>query len=133
MAEKDAFFAKLKALIEMLEGQVQDCRPTKFGPKSEKLGPAQLELTLEDLETAIAETQAQIAAVEDRIAASEQDRTPLKAPALPESLPRVEGVLESAPAAAATWSGSAKTGPNGWMPSGTLSGDRYGPPQMLGP
>lgn len=95
MAEKDAFIAKLKALIENLEGQVQDCRPTKFGPKSEKLGPAQLELTLEDLETAIAETQAQIAAVEDRIAASEQDRTPLKAPALPESLPRVEGVLES--------------------------------------
>ena len=100
VAEKDAFISELKALIEKLEGQVQDYRRTKFGPKSEKLDPAQLELALEDLETAIAETQAQIAAVEDRIAASEQDpekcapRTPRKARALPESLPRVERVLE---------------------------------------
>jgi transposase len=100
VAEKDAFITELKALIEKLEGQVQDYRRTKFGPKSEKLDPAQLELELEDLEPAIAETQAQIAAVEDRIAASEQDpekcapRIPRKARALPESLPRVEHVLE---------------------------------------
>lgn len=100
VAEKDAFITELKALIEKLEGQVQDYRRTKFGPKSERLDPAQLELALEDLETAIVETQAQIAAVEDRIAASEQDpekcapRTPRKARALPESLPRVERVLE---------------------------------------
>ncbi|MDZ4118215.1 IS66 family transposase [Phaeovulum sp.] len=100
VAEKDAFITELQALIEKLEGQVQDYRRTKFGPKSEKLDPAQLELALEDLETAIAETQAQIAAVEDRIAASEPDpekhqpRTPRKARALPESLPRVERVVE---------------------------------------
>jgi transposase len=100
VAEKDAFITELKALIEKLEGQVQDCRRTKFGPKSEKLDPAQLELALEDLETAIAETQAQIAAVEDRIATSEPGpetcapRTPRKARALPESLPRFERVLE---------------------------------------
>ena len=54
----------------------------------------------DDGDAPIAETQAQIAAVEDRIAASEQDpekcapRTPRKARALPESLPRVERVLE---------------------------------------
>ena len=100
VAEKNAFITELKALIEKLEGQVQDYRRTKFGPKSEKLDPAQLELALEDLETAIAETQAQIAAVEDRIVASEPDpsmrkpRAPRKARALPESLPRVERVLE---------------------------------------
>ncbi len=100
VAEKVAFIAELEALIEKLEGQVQDYRRTKFGPKSEKLDPAQLELALEDLETAIAETQAQIAAVEDRIAASEPDlekrkpRAPRKARALPESLPRVERVVE---------------------------------------
>ncbi|WP_110281239.1 IS66 family transposase [Loktanella sp. PT4BL] len=100
VAEKDAFIAELEALIEKLEGQVQDYRRTKFGPKSEKLDPAQLELALEDLETAIAETQAQIAAVENRIAASEPDpekrkpRAPRKARALPESLPRVERVVE---------------------------------------
>lgn len=100
VAEKDIFIFELKALIERLEGQVQDYRRTKFGPKSEKLDPAQLELALEDLETAIAETQAQIAAVEDRIAASEADperhkpRAPRKARALPGSLPRVERVLE---------------------------------------
>ncbi len=100
VAEKEAFIAELEALIEKLEGQVQDYRRTKFGPKSEKLDPAQLELALEDLETAIAETQAQIAAVEDRIAASETDpekrkpRAPRKARALPESLPRVERVVE---------------------------------------
>jgi transposase len=97
VAEKDAFITELKALIEKLEGQVQDYRRTKFGPKSEKLDPAQLELALEDPETAIAETQAQIAAVEDRIAASEPDpekRAPRKAWALPESLPRLERVLE---------------------------------------
>jgi len=100
VAEKDAFITELKALIEKLEGQVQDYRRTKFGPKSEKLDPAQLELALEDLETAIAETQAQIAAVEDRITASEPDpsmrqpRAPRKARALPESLPRVERVVE---------------------------------------
>ncbi|NCU20438.1 IS66 family transposase [Candidatus Falkowbacteria bacterium] len=99
-AEKDAFIAELKALLAKLEGQVQDYRRTKFGPKSEKLDPAQLELALEDLETAIAETQAQIAAVEDRIAANEPDpekrtpRPPRKARALPESLPRVERVIE---------------------------------------
>jgi transposase len=100
VAEKEAFITELKALIEKLEGQVQDYRRTKFGPKSEKLDPAQLELALEDLETAIAETQAQIATVEDRIASSEQGletcapRAARKARALPESLPRVERVLE---------------------------------------
>ena len=100
VAEKVAFIAELEALIEKLEGQVQDYRRTKFGPKSERLDPAQLELALEDLETAIAETQAQIAAVEDKIAASEpcpslrKPRAPRKARALPESLPRVERVVE---------------------------------------
>ena len=99
-AEKEVFIAELKALIAKLEGQVQDYRRTKFGPKSEKLDPAQLELALEDQETAIAETQAQIAALEDRMAASERDpekrkpRAPRKARALPESLPRVERVVE---------------------------------------
>ena len=48
VAEKDAFITDLKALIEKLEGQVQDYRRAKFGPKSEKLDPAQLELALED-------------------------------------------------------------------------------------
>jgi len=38
VAEKEAFITELKALIEKLEGQVQDYRRTKFGPKSEKLG-----------------------------------------------------------------------------------------------
>ena len=100
VAEKDAFITELQALIEKLEGQVQDYRRTKFGPKSEKLDPAQLELALEDLETAIAETQAQITAVEDKIAASATDperaapRKERKARALPESLPRVERVIE---------------------------------------
>ena len=100
VAEKVAFIAELEALIEKLEGQVQDYRRTKFGPKSEKLDPAQLELALEDLETAIAETQAQIAEVEEKIVASETDpekkqpRKTRKARALPESLPRVERVIE---------------------------------------
>jgi transposase len=99
-AEKEAFITELKDLIAKLEGQVQDYRRTKFGPKSEKLDPAQLELALEDQETAIAETQAQIAALEDRMAASERDpekrksRAPRKARALSDSLPRVERVLE---------------------------------------
>jgi transposase len=100
VAEQDAFITELKVLIEKLEGQVQDYRRTKFGPKSEKLDPAQLELALEDLETAIAETQAQIATVEDRIAANEPDpekrtpRVPRKGRALPEGLPRIERVIE---------------------------------------
>jgi transposase len=100
VAEKDAFIIELKDLIAKLEGQVQDYRRTKFGPKSEKLDPAQLELALEDLEAAIAETQEQIAAVEEKIAASETDpekKTPRKkrkARALPEHLPRVERVIE---------------------------------------
>jgi transposase len=100
VAEKDAFITELQALIEKLEGQVQDYRRTKFGPKSEKLDPAQMELALEDLETAIAETQARIAAVEAKIAASATDpekaplRSTRKARALPESLPRVERVIE---------------------------------------
>jgi hypothetical protein len=98
--EKDAFITDLKVLIEKLEGQVQQYRHAKFGPKSEKLDPAQLELALEDLETAIAETQEQIAAVEEKIAASEPDpekrkpRAPRKARALPEHLSRVERLLE---------------------------------------
>ncbi|HEF0889220.1 TPA: IS66 family transposase [Escherichia coli] len=100
VAEKEAFIIELKALIERLEGQVQNYRHTKFGPKSEKLDPAQLELALEDQETAIAETQAQIAALEERIAASEPDpekrrpRAARKARALPESLPRIERIVE---------------------------------------
>ncbi len=100
VAEKDAFITELKALIEKLEGQVGQYRHAKFGPKSEKLDPAQLELALEDLETAIAETQAQIAAVEEKIAASATDpeqaapRKARKARALPETLPRVERVIE---------------------------------------
>jgi transposase len=100
VAEKDAFITELKGLIEKLEGQVQDYRRAKFGPKSEKLDPAQLELALEDLETAIAETQAQIAAVEEKIAASASDpekaapRVPRKARALSETLPRVERLIE---------------------------------------
>lgn len=100
VAEKEAFIAELKELVATLEGQVQQYRHAKFGPKSEKLAPAQLELALEDLETAIAETEARIAAVEERIAASASDpdkkapRPPRKARALPESLPRVEQVIE---------------------------------------
>ena len=100
VAEKDVFITELKVLIERLEGQVQDYRRTKFGPKSEKLDPAQLELALEDLETAIAETQAHIADLEERMAANEADPEKRKQPALrkaralPESLPRVERVLE---------------------------------------
>jgi transposase len=100
VAEKEAFIAELKELVATLEGQVQQYRHAKFGPKSEKLDPAQLELALEDLETAIAETEARIAAVEERIAASASDpdkkapRPPRKARALPESLPRVEQVIE---------------------------------------
>lgn len=100
MAEKEAFIADLKALIERLEGQVQEYRRAKFGPKSEKLDPAQLELALEDLETAIAETQARIATVEETIAASEpgpakrKEPAPRKTPALPQHLLRVERVIE---------------------------------------
>lgn len=100
VAEKDAFIAELKELVEKLEGQVHDYRRTKFGPKSEKLDPAQMELALEDLETAIAETQARIAAVEKKIEASASDpdkavpRKERKARALPEHLPRVERVIE---------------------------------------
>ncbi|RVP94034.1 IS66-like element ISRm14 family transposase [Sinorhizobium meliloti] len=100
VAEKDAFIAELKELIEKLEGQVHDYRRTKFGPKSEKLDPAQMELALEDLETAIAETQARIVAVEKKIEASASDpdkavpRKERKARALPEHLPRVERVIE---------------------------------------
>ncbi|WP_457814245.1 IS66 family transposase (plasmid) [Sinorhizobium meliloti] len=100
VAEKDAFIAELKELIEKLEGQVHDYRRTKFGPKSEKLDPAQMELALEDLETAIAETQARIAAVENKIEVSAPDpdkavpRKERKARALPEHLPRVERVIE---------------------------------------
>ena len=125
VAEKEAFIVELKDLIAKLEGQVQDYRRTKFGPKSEKLDPAQLELALEDLETAIAETQAQIAAVEDRIAASEPDPENAshgnRARCGPcRKVSRVSNVCSSltalpAPAAAATWSGSAKTEPNGWI------------------
>ena len=100
VAEKDAFIAELKELVEKLEGQVHDYRRTKFGPKSEKLDPAQMELALEDLETAIAETQARIAAVEKKIEASAPDpgkaapRKERKVRALPEHLPRVERVIE---------------------------------------
>ncbi|KKA08995.1 transposase [Sinorhizobium meliloti] len=100
VAEKDAFIAELKELIEKLEGQVHDYRRTKFGPKSEKLDPAQMELALEDLETAIAETQARIAAVEKKIEASASypekaaPRKERKARALPDHLPRVERVIE---------------------------------------
>ncbi|MER8522972.1 IS66 family transposase [Mesorhizobium sp. M1076] len=100
VAEKDAFITELKELIEKLKSQVQDYRRTKFGPKSEKLDPTQMELALEDLETAIAETQAQIAFVEEKIAASAVDpeksapRKERKARALPQSLPRVERVIE---------------------------------------
>ena len=100
VAEKDAFITELKGLIEKLEGQVGQYRHAKFGPKSEKLDPAQLELALEDLETAIAETQAQTAVVGEKIAASAADpdkaapRVPRKARALPETLPRVELLIE---------------------------------------
>lgn len=100
VAEKDAFITELKELIERPEGQVQDYRRTKFGPKSEKLDPTQMELALEDLETAIAETQAKIAVVEEKIAASGPDigkdvpRKQRKTRALPQGLPRVERVIE---------------------------------------
>lgn len=100
LSAKPHFITELKELIEKLEGQIQDYRRTKFGPKSEKLDPAQLELALEDLETAIAETQAQIAIVEEKIAASATDPEKAapskqrKARALPQNLPRVERVIE---------------------------------------
>ena len=101
VAEKNVFITDLKELIEKLEGQVQEYRRTKFGPKSEKLDPAQMELALEDLETAIAETQARIAAVEEKMASSTlspdkvaSPRKERKARALPASLSRVERVIE---------------------------------------
>jgi len=83
-----------------LKGQVQEYRRAKFGPKSEMLDPTQLELAPEDLETAIAETQAQIAGVAEKIAASASEpdkaapRELRKARALPDSLPRVERMIE---------------------------------------
>ncbi|ASV84188.1 transposase C of IS166 homeodomain protein [Ochrobactrum quorumnocens] len=101
VAEKDVFITDLQELIEKLEGQVQEYRRTKFGPKSEKLVPAQMELTLEDLEGAIAETQARITAVEEKMAASTlspdeaaSPRKERKAGALPAGLRRVERVIE---------------------------------------
>ncbi|MCZ0964547.1 IS66 family transposase [Paracoccus benzoatiresistens] len=99
-AEKDVFITELQALIAKLEGQVQDYRRTKFGPKSEKLDPAQLELALEDLEAAIAETQEQITLVEEKIAAANPEqpapRRPRKARELPDNLPQIERVIEPA-------------------------------------
>jgi transposase len=99
VSEKEGLIATLKELIEKLEGQVEQYRRAKFGPKSEKLDPDQLQLALEDIETAIAETQEQIAAVEKQIEATqaEPDRTPRKPRKerkLPDTLPRVEQVIE---------------------------------------
>ena len=99
VSEKEGLIATLKELIEKLEGQVGQYRRAKFGPKSEKLDPDQLQLALEDIETAIAETQEQIAAVERQIEATqaEPDRTPRKPRKerkLPDTLPRVEQVIE---------------------------------------
>ena len=99
VSEKEGLIATLKELIEKLEGQVEQYRRAKFGPKSEKLHPDQLQLALEDIETAIAETQEQIAAVEKQIEATqaEPDRTPRKPRKerkLPDTLPRVEQVIE---------------------------------------
>ena len=99
LSEKESLITTLKELIEKLEGQVEQYRRAKFGPKSEKLHPDQLQLALEDIETAIAETQEQIAAVERQIEATqaEPDRTPRKPRKerkLPDTLPRVEQVIE---------------------------------------
>ena len=99
VSEKEGLIATLKELIEKLEGQVEQYRRAKFGPKSEKLHPDQLQLALEDIETASAETQEQIAAVERQIEATqaEPDRTPRKPRKerkLPDTLPRVEQVIE---------------------------------------
>jgi transposase len=99
LSEKESQIATLKELIEKLESQVEQYRRAKFGPKSEKLDPDQLQLALEDIETAIAETQEQIAAVEKQIEATqaEPDRTPRKSRKerkLPDTLPRVEQVIE---------------------------------------
>lgn len=99
-AEKDILITELKALIEKLESQVADYRRTKFGPKSEKLSPDQLELALEDQETAIAETQQQIDAVQNKIDQLDKDakdkkpRKPRKPRTLPETLPRIERVIQ---------------------------------------
>jgi len=99
-AEKDILITELKALVEKLESQVADHRRTKFGPKSEKLTPDQLELALEDQETAIAETQQKIDAVQnkldqlDKTAKDKKPRKPRKPRTLPESLPRIERVIE---------------------------------------
>ena len=143
VSEKDAFIIELKAQIERLEGQVQDCRHTKFGPESEKPDPAQLELALEDQETAIAETQAQIAALEERIAASEPDpekrkpRASRKPRTLPESLQRVEHVVEPdsivCPCGCGTWSGSARPVRAAGLYPGPLSGDRHCAPALCLP
>ena len=99
VSEKEGLIAALKEFIEKLEGQVEQYRRAKFGPKSEKLDPDQLQLALEDIETAIAETQEQIAAVEKQIEATqaEPDRTPRKPRKerkLPDTLPRIEQVIE---------------------------------------
>ena len=148
---EQAVVAELTELVTTLEGQVQQYRRAKFGPKSEKLDPAQLEL--EDLETAIAETEARIAAVEERIAASASDpdekapRKPRKARALPDNLPRIERVIEPDTLA---WSslerhlvratmatrlrrhGPDRRGPHGAARRrpGALPGDRHDPTQI---
>jgi len=43
LSEKESLIATLKELIEKLEGQVEQYRRAKFGPKSEKLDPDQLQ------------------------------------------------------------------------------------------
>jgi hypothetical protein len=138
VAEKEAFITELKALIEKLEGQVLDYRRTKFGPKSEKLDPAQLELALEDLERVIAETQAQIEAVEERLAASETDpeqkapRKTRKARALPQSLPRVEYVIEPDSIICPCGCGDMIKPPLSWFASKPLPGNGRGPERTAG-
>ena len=77
-------------------------KPAKRKEPGKVIDPAPEEHVTTVSLTTIAETEARVAAVEEKIAASASDpdrkasRPPRKARALPESLPRVERVIEPA-------------------------------------
>ena len=93
--------AVLKELTERQESLIRELHAARFGRSSEKLTPDERQLVFEDLEVALAQTEEQAAEAEQDAPSGTQheDKKKKKRPQrnlgnLPQSLPRIEQVIE---------------------------------------
>src|SRR6056297_136852 len=95
--EAQAFrLAQLEEINKRQEHLIAEMQHALYGKKSEKLSDDDRQLAFEDLETALAEVEEQKQSNDDEKPRPSQSKGKRKSRDLPDSLPRIEEVIEPA-------------------------------------